>query len=71
MNCLGILCIEAVSSEFKLQQGFRVFIENFFRVRLMRRWGTPDLAFSLSNWWQEERLSKYFLGSTLAQLLLP
>jgi len=51
MYFLGVLWIEAVSSEFKLQQWFRLLIEeNLFRVRLMSPLFSPGLVFNPSHW---------------------
>lgn len=45
---LGVLWIEAVPIEFKLQHRFRLFIEkNLFRIKLMGPWVSPGLVDSL------------------------
>lgn len=42
---LGVLWIEAVSSEFKLQQGFRLFIEKNFQSKANEPLGFPRVGF--------------------------
>lgn len=55
MYFLDMLWVEAVSSAFKLQQGFRVFIENIFKRKSSEPMRSPGLAFSLSCWCSQGR----------------